>query len=48
MMADLPVSINAVINEQEEEEKEEEGYINIARGKYCGEDNGGWRTPDDS
>jgi hypothetical protein len=42
MMADLSVSINAVM------QVEEKGYINVARGEYCGEDNGGWRTPDDS
>jgi hypothetical protein len=32
MMADLTVSINAVMNEQAEEE-EEEGYVNVVRGR---------------
>ncbi len=45
MMAGLNASINTVMDEHEEEE----GYINVAGGKYCGESGReGWRTPDDS
>jgi hypothetical protein len=47
MMANLTVSVNTVMNEQAEEE-EDKGYVNVARGNYHGEDNGGWRMPDDS
>ncbi len=45
MMADLTLTINTVVNEQEEEE---EGYVNMARGEHHGEYNRGWRMQDDS
>jgi hypothetical protein len=44
MMAGVNASVNTVMDEQEEEE----GYINVARGEYCGESREGWRTPDGS
>jgi hypothetical protein len=44
MMAGLNASINMVVDGKEEEE----GYVNTLRGERCGENTGGWETPDDS
>jgi hypothetical protein len=43
-MAGLNASVNMVLDEEEEEE----GYVNVARGEYHGESREGWKTPVDS
>jgi hypothetical protein len=46
MLARLNTNVNLVTEEDEGEE--EDGYVNVARGKQREENRGGWETLDDS